>query len=92
LIDKLPVICKSVPVLRGGYVGGEMKRVEEIVLPDFGLFLKIARLQARIKTQDEACKLLAAENIQVSQSLLAKYEVGRVRDPDPKYIKSLIRM
>ena len=58
-------------------------------LPDFGLFLKLKRLESRSGSQKDVQEILKVKGISISQSILAKYENGSVQDPDPKILRLL---
>ncbi|HEU0048142.1 MAG TPA: helix-turn-helix transcriptional regulator [Nitrososphaera sp.] len=51
-------------------------------LAEFGSYLKQARADARIESQNDAVEALNGIHVNVSQSLIAQYETGRITDPD----------
>lgn len=55
----------------------------------FGTFLKEARIKAGIKTQREAAVKLTALGRKTSQGLIAQYEAGKIKDPDPSILRLL---
>lgn len=55
----------------------------------FGAFLKEARIKAGFKTQKEAADKLTALGRKTSQGLLAQYEAGKIKDPDPSILRLL---
>src|ERR1051325_345321 len=61
-------------------------------LTEFGTFLKQARAVAGIESQNDAVKALKGIHINVSQSLIAQYETGRITDPDPKVLLGFSRI
>src|SRR5215813_6717764 len=56
------------------------------MFPNFGAYLRRARQEAGIKTQDQAAQELRSLGRSVSQGLIAQYETGKIRDPDPKLL------
>jgi transcriptional regulator with XRE-family HTH domain len=62
---------------------------QRVHLPDFGDFLKRARLAAEFKTQQEAARAIGS---MVSQSQIAQLETGRVKDPDVTTLHELSRI
>lgn len=58
----------------------------------FGMFLKEARIKAGIKTQKEAATRLIALGRKTSQGLLAQYEAGKIKDPDPSILRLLAQI
>jgi hypothetical protein len=59
---------------------------------NFGTFLKEARINAGIKTQKEAANLLSELGRKTSQGLLAQYEAGKIKDPDPSVLQLLAKI
>jgi transcriptional regulator with XRE-family HTH domain len=55
----------------------------------FGTYLREARLKAGIKTQKEAASRLTALGRKTSQGLLAQYEAGKIKNPDPSVLRFL---
>ena len=54
--------------------------------PKFGDYLRKARQEAGIKTQQQAVQELQKLGRAVSQGLLAQYETGKIKDPDPNLL------
>jgi transcriptional regulator with XRE-family HTH domain len=58
----------------------------------FGAYLREARLAAGFKKQSDAAQALAALGRGASQSLIAQYETGRIKDPDPESLYLLAKI
>lgn len=58
----------------------------------FPEYLKQARLSAGIRTQKEAVNELGKLGRKVSQGLIAQYETGKIKDPDPAILCLLARI
>lgn len=56
------------------------------MFPNFGAYLRRARQDAGIKTQENAAQALKKLGRPVSQGLIAQYETGKIRDPDPNLL------
>lgn len=58
----------------------------------FPKYLKQARLTAGIRTQKEAADELSKVGRKVSQGLIAQYETGKIKDPDPAILCLLAKI
>lgn len=58
----------------------------------FGIFLKEARIKAGLRTQREAAERLTALGRKTSQGLIAQYEAGKIKDPDPSVLRLLAKI
>lgn len=62
------------------------------MLKQFGQYLRSCRVAAGINTQQQAVTELQKIGRKVSQALIAQYESGKVRNPDPDILCSLSRL
>jgi transcriptional regulator with XRE-family HTH domain len=66
------------------------RKDQPIVLPEFGKYLQILRLQSGFGSQEAIVKAIFKKlGVRVAQSRLAHYEVGRVLDPDRAVLQAL---
>lgn len=69
------------------------KSSEKLPLGKFGQYLVEARREAGIRTQQDVATWLKKKlRRPISQGLLAKYETGRVADPDPAVLHALAEL
>jgi transcriptional regulator with XRE-family HTH domain len=62
------------------------------MLSEFGQYLRDSRKAAGINTQQHAVDELRKMGTTVSQALIAQYESGKVRNPDPEILCSLAQL
>ena len=60
--------------------------------PKFGDYLRRARQEAGIRTQHQAAKELERLGRRISQGLIAQYETGKIKTPDPNILCLLAKL